>query len=94
MVDKYKLSGGEPAGKRNRFQGITGREHIIRNAGNTETNAGKIHQKIVAVKLNLRQQVQSLRGKCLMKVFTGRTFAGQHQNRVFKQDIRLEGSIT
>ncbi len=84
MVDEDKLSGGEGTAKRNWLQGIVGREHIIRNKGNAKTNACKIHQQVVAVQFDFRQQIQPMRGKRLMKVFAGRTFGGKHQNRMLK----------
>ena len=50
---------------------------------NAKTNAGKIHQQIIAVQFDFRQQIQPMCCKHLMQVFTGGTFGRKHQNRLF-----------
>ena len=58
-----------------RFQTRTVAEHIIRDTGNTKSDLCKIDQQIVAVQFNLRQQLQSLGCKHLMKIFAGGTLS-------------------
>ena len=68
-----------------RFQARTVAEHIIRDTGNTKSDLCKIDQQIVAVQFNLRQQLQSLGCKHLMKIFAGGTLWSEHQDGIIQK---------
>ena len=58
---------------------------IIRDTGNTKSDLCKIDQQIVAVQFNLRQQLQSLGCKHLMKIFAGGTLWSEHQDGIIQK---------
>ena len=68
-----------------RFQARAVAEHIVRDTGNTKSDLRKVDQKIVAVQFHLRQQLQSLGRKHLMKVFTGSAFRSKHQDGIIQK---------
>ena len=68
-----------------RFQARAVAEHIVRDTGNAKSDFRKVDQKIVAVQLHLRQQLQSLGRKYLMKVFAGGALRSKHQDGIIQK---------
>ena len=58
---------------------------IVRDTGNAKSDFRKVDQKIVAVQLHLRQQLQSLGRKYLMKVFAGGALRSKHQDGIIQK---------
>lgn len=71
--------------KINRFQPRAVFKHVIRNAGDAKADLGKVDQKVIAVKLNFRQKLQSLCSKNLMEVFACSTLRCKHQDRIIQK---------
>ena len=60
MMSDHGTSCGQRCFQMDRFQTRTVAEHIVRDTGNAKSDFRKVDQKIVAVQLHLRQQLQSL----------------------------------
>ena len=60
-------------------------ETVIRHKCNAKADAGKVDQKIVAAKLNLRHQIELKTLKLAVQELTRCTFSVEHQNRVLQK---------
>ena len=85
MMSDHGTSCRQRCFQMDRFQARTVAEHIIRDTGNTKSDLCKIDQQIVAVQFNLRQQLQSLGCKHLMKIFAGGTLWSEHQDGIIQK---------
>ena len=58
-------------------------EAVVRDAGNTKTDAGKVNQKVITAQFNFRNQFQLMGEEEIVHEFAGGTLVIKHQQRVF-----------
>ena len=56
---------------------------IVRNAGDTKTDTGKVNQKVITAQFNFRNQLQLMGKEEIVHEFTGGTLVIEHQQRIF-----------
>ena len=56
---------------------------IVRNAGDTKTDTGKVNQKVITAQFNFRNQLQLMGEEEIVHEFAGGTLVIEHQQRIF-----------
>jgi hypothetical protein len=56
---------------------------IVRNAGDTKTDTGKVNQKVITAQFNFRNQLQLMGKEEIVHEFAGGTLVIEHQQRIF-----------
>ena len=93
MLDKDQLAGRKLFCKRDWFERIFWIQHIIRNTRDAKTDPCEIHQEVITVELDFRQQFQIMRGKGMLEIFTGRALGRKHQDRIFQKLFQRAGQM-
>ena len=66
---------------------------IVRNAGDTKTDTGKVNQQIVTAEFDFGYQIQLALLADVVKKFAGHTALVQHQNRILQQFFKVQRMI-
>ena len=75
------------------FPAFDDRAANIYNALFYSKNAAEIHQEVITVELDFRQQFQIMRGKGMIEIFTGRALGRKHQDRIFQKLFQRAGQM-
>ena len=55
---------------------------IVRNAGNTKTDTGKVNQKVITAQFNFRNQLQLMGEEEIVHEFTGGTLVIRSEEHI------------
>ena len=63
---------------------------IVRNAGDTKTDTGKVNQKVITAQFNFRNQLQLMGEEEIVHEFAGGSFPVEHHDRVVQYIFQVQ----